>query len=297
MPSSIATAKLSAALARAQAKYTKLEKDKTGREGNLSFKYVQLPDVLAMVRPLLNAEGVYLSQPLVKGEDGFLRQTTKVQLEDEWEQSDGVPIQAMTPGKEMGKTITYARRIDLMPFLGISGEDEDEDAPDLKSSPSPSKPSFGKPINTVAQVEKQTKPKSTDFSYGSNIAVSGGSRPNPEITDDDLPDFGEPDVAQVNEPLDPEAAAVADHLSNFVPLTKERNDQIQNRLKDLVSSKVLDRRKLGLFLDAQHGGKKQFDVHANQWEQTIAKIEAAVSLSSEDNGAAVKALLKPAKVE
>lgn len=268
MPSSTSTTKLSAALARAQSKFTKLGKDKTGREGNLSFKYVQLPDVLSMVRPLLNAEGIYLSQPLVRGEDGFLRQTTKVQLADEWDQSDGVPIPALTPGKEMGKTITYARRIDLMPFLGISGEDEDEDAPDLK----PSSPitTFRKPINTPEQVKQVVSEKV-----------------NPEITDADLPPFGDTNREPVVK-LSPEDAALIDELSSFVPLSEGRNREIQNQLKEWVKNKTFSLRSLTTYLDKEHGGKKQFDVSAQQWEQTFSKISSAVDAGSDS----IKQLLK-----
>lgn len=284
MASSENTAKLVAALAKAQAEYTKLGKDKTGREGNLSFKYVQLPDVLSMVRPLLNKYSVYLSQPLVKGEDGLLRQTTRVQLEDEWIQSDGVPIPALSPGKEMGKTITYARRIDLMPFLGISGEDEDEDAPDLKPGISTAyKPTFGKPVNTPIQVKTHTNVPNL---YQEPVITNGTF----EATDDDLPDFNSPLKVHENT-LTPDARACAEEMENFKPLSETRNTEIQNRLRDLVAAKTVGRRDLALFLEVRHDNKKQFDVQAAQWEATLAEIEKAVS----EGPTAVKKLLKSVK--
>jgi len=138
--------------------------------------------------------------------------------------------------------------------------------------------SFGKPVNTVAQVEKATS-KSTSFEYGAN-------RVNPEITDDDIPKFDGP--VRTTENLSPEAVAVADHLIHFVPLTQDRNKQIQDRLAELVKAKTLDRRKLQVFLDKEHDGKRSIDVPADKWEQTIKKIEDAVK----DGAESIKTLFK-----
>lgn len=229
-----------------------------------------------MVRPLLNAEGIYLSQPLVVGSDGTLRQTTRVQLEDEWDQTDGIPIPALHPGKEMGKTITYARRIDLMPFLGISGEDEDEDAPDLKPNPP-----FNKTFSTPAQVNRAFKPNAPQFTATnrvSDVAVLDSTYIQPE----DIPGF----KAQT-------ASQVAEEIFTFVPLTKERNDQIQARLAELVKAKTLDRRKLAELLETRHAGKRAFEVPADKWEETIGVIEKAVL----EGEASIKALLKKEKSE
>lgn len=265
MLQSTTTSKLNKELAAAQLKFEALKKDSTGQEGNLKFQYVQLPDVLNMVRPLLNERGIYLSQPIEKGDDGVLRLTTRIQLEDEFMQSDGIPLPATSPGKELGKIITYARRIDLMPFLGIVGE-EDEDAPDLKPTPA-LKTQQWKTVNSPAQVTKHTQDvvktpstellKATSFPHGANE-------------------------------LAPDARETAVAMENFKPLSETRNTEIQARLQDLVKSKVMDRRKLSLFLDKQHGGKKAFDVQADQWETTMKKIEDAVTAGD----ASVKTLLK-----
>jgi hypothetical protein len=309
MPQSESTSKLASALAKAQAKFTIIKKDKTGQEGNLKFQYASLADGLTAVRPFLNAEGIYLSQPIVEGPDGIRLQTTKVQFEDEWISTDGLPLPKLPPGKELGKTVTYARRVDLFPFLGISGDDDDEDAPDLKPVANPvsvpSKPFVKpttpatKPANSVKSVNTPSLPeppvvpnKATSFEYGANVVSIPETGNKLEdgtfITNDDIPDFGPPVEPYIGPELSDDAAEVADHLIHFVPLTEERNNQIQSRLKELVASKTLDRRKLGLFLDAQHEGKKQYDVSASQWEQTIAKIEAAV----EEGKEAIKELLK-----
>ena len=283
MNQSESIAKLNTALAGVQAKFGKLEKDTTGQEGNLKFQYVQLPDVLNMARPLLNAAGIFLSQPIHRGEDGLLRLTTRLQLEEEFMQSDGIPLPASSPGKEMGKTITYARRIDLMPFLGLVGE-EDEDAPDLNKPPSRS------PFKTEANRQVAQQIQSLRATEAQPLAVAQNFRGlDTRITNDDIPDFNTPVREEV--PLSPEAKEAADHIMSFVPLTKERNEEIQNRLKELVSAKTIDRRKLSVFLESEHSGKKSIDVEATTWENTMRKIETAVASSPE----AVKELMKVAK--
>lgn len=285
MSQSSSIAKLNEALVKAQTEFTVVPKNKTGREGNREFKYADLADVMGMALPKLNKHGIFLSQPLVLDTDGqHLRQTTRLQLGDEFIQSDGIRLKDVEgAGKQLGIEVTYARRIDLNGSLGIS-PDEDLDAPDLKSDKPSSapKPSFIPAKTTTNAV----LPKATSFEYGANQQARTITPSGTEITDADLPDFPEPEKSN---PLPADAAAVADHLLNFVPLTEARNTEIQNRLKDLVANKTVGRRDLSLFLEDQHSGKKQFDVDAKQWEGTIAKIEAAIADGT------IKALLKTKK--
>lgn len=301
MPQSDSIAELTKALAKAQAEFTVVPKTKTGREGNREFKYADLADVMGMALPKLNKQGIFLSQPLVLDKNGeHIRQTTRLQLGDEFIQSDGIRLKDPSgAGKNLGIEVTYARRIDLNGSLGIS-PDEDLDAPDLKSdSSSPSGPSNLNRTATGRTASSYTSPtpiaikttpvpspttsvvvsKSTSFEYGANT-----NQANPEITDDDLPNFDQP--IDIPERLSADAQEVADHLATFVPLGEKRNTEIQNRLKELVANKTVGRRELSLFLEEQHEGKKQFDVGAKQWETTIAKIEASVSDGT------IKALLK-----
>jgi hypothetical protein len=306
MPHSESTAKLSAALAKAQTKFTTIKKDKVGQEGNLKFSYAALPDALTVVRPLLNEQGIYLSQPIVEGPDGILRQTTKVQLGEEWDQSDGLPLPKLTPGKELGKIVTYARRVDLFPFLGVSGEDDDEDAPDLLKpgssnkpyTPQPPKPTFTKTINTPKAAEKavaKAVSKPTDFPFGknANVATVGGATQggNPEITDDDIPNFDTPIDEQ--EPLSPEAEAAAQAMDTPEPLDQKRYNEIQERLKEIATKKLggVTTKSLSAFLEARHRGKKLVYVPAVTAENTLKLIEEAV----EGGPAKVKELFNSVK--
>lgn len=326
MPQSESVAKIIPALSKAQAKFTPIKKDKIGQEGNLKFPYSTLPEGLAAVRQYLNAEGIYLSQPVTLTDSG-LRVITKLQLGDEWLASDGFPLPNIEPGKLLGKTLTYGRRIDLFSFLSICGEDDDEDAPDLKPGPDkkPDQPNFAKggnvpkvnqipakPSNTARPGEfkdvlKNPGPElikipailtETTVGYQSqevpvtgyekgkidNISVVGGNlNPGtPGITDDDLPVMDGPLQDRSSWPTD-----VPEDVFDHRPLTAERYEQIQNRLKDLISNKEFTLRNLTKFLEIRHKNKRAFDVPAFQWEETVKRIEDAVSTGQD----AVKVLL------
>jgi len=286
MPQSQVVTKLVTALVKSQAEFKPIPKSKTGQEGNRKFKYADLADVVNMVAPILSKNGIFLSQPIVV-DNGVLRQTTRLQLEDEYIQTDGIKLSDDTPGKNLGISVTYARRIDLNGLLGIA-PDEDLDAPDLK----PSGSTYTSPVPTTKTTTvpgtTSTTGEATDFIYGANSNLGRtATQVNPEITDADLPSFDTP--IPYEEPLSKDAQAVADHLATFVPLTEKRNTEIQNRLKELVANKTVGRRDLSFFLEDQHDGKKQFDVDAKQWEATIAKIESAVADGS------IKTLLKTKK--
>ena len=285
MSQSESTTNLAIALAKAQAKFDPITKNRIGQEGNQKFPYSTLSQVLDAVRPSLNSEGIFLSQPVIVDSNGNQRVTTRVQLGDEFIQTDGIMLSpGLVGSKKLGLEITYSKRYDLISFLGVCAEDDDKDAPDLKSDKPSSapKPSFIPAKTTTNAV----LPKATSFEYGANQQARTITPSGTEITDADLPDFPEPEKSN---PLPADAAEVADHLLNFVPLTEARNTEIQNRLKDLVANKTVGRRDLSLFLEDQHSGKKQFDVDAKQWEGTIAKIEAAIADGT------IKALLKTKK--
>ncbi len=294
MPQSGSVIKLVTALGKAQTGFTVVKKSKTGQEGNRSFKYADLADVLNMLTPVLNGQGIFLSHPLVLGEDGHLRQTTKVQLEDEFIQSDGIKLSVKEgAGKQLGIEVTYARRIDNNAFFGIF-PDDDLDAPDLVSgdkpplkvqgnAPQPSKlqpnvkpqpvPVSGKEVNPrglTSVLEKQHEKFLPPVKSPEELAAAVALR-NTEITDADLPVMDTPLPASDPLPEDAERAAIQmeDHI------TKPRYDEIQTILKDIVASKACSQRAMIVFLESRHGQNKGFYVPSSQWEKTIKEIEDA----------------------
>lgn len=294
MPQSESITKLTKALASAQAEFGIIPKTKKGQEGNRSFFYADLADVLNEIRPKLNKQGIFLSHPLVLEPDGqHVRVTTRVDLEDEFMQSDGIRLSSTEgAGKGLGVENTYARRIDNNNFFGIF-PDEDLDAPDLKPGPQGQAPTKGvpKPPQTfqrsenfaavINDVPRKTEPKATNGTF--------------QATDADLPPQMSDEAPAPKEPtLTPEDAELADSLGKppeFVALTQERNNEIQGTLREWVKSKTIPARSVSSYLDKVHQGKKQFDVSASQWEETFKKISDAVSAGPE----AVKTFFKENK--
>lgn len=279
MPQSESIDKLMTALAAAQKEFKIIPKSKTGRDGNREFLYADLADVLKEITPKLNAQGIFLSHPLVLESDGHLRVTTRVDLGSEFKQSDGIRLSATEgAGKILGIENTYARRIDNNNFFGIF-PDDDLDAPDLKSGdtnklptkPAPQKPSQGKPTPALNEAINSV-PQS-----GVPIVTNGVF----SATNTDLPKeiFEEGSVSNKEPVLSSEDAELADSLGpvhGFVPLSEKRNTEIQSQLRDWIKDKTLPTRNLSIYLDKVHEGKKQFDVSATQWEDTFAKIKKAV---------------------
>jgi hypothetical protein len=307
MPQSNSVNVIAPALAKAQAKFEKITKNRVGQEGNQKFPYSTLSQVLEAVKPPLNEQGIFLSQPIVVDDKGSQRVTTKVQLGDEFIATDGVLLSAGLVGsKAFGREVTYSKRYDLMSFLGVCAEDDDEDAPDLKKvqepnktyTPQPPKPSFPKKIDTPKAAEKavaKAVSEATDFPFGknANTAVVGGaaSGGNPEITDDDIPYFDTPITEQ--EPLSPEAEAAAQAMDAPETLSKERYDFIQERLKEISTQKLggVTTKSLSAFLEARHRGKKLVYVPAVTAENTLNLVEEAV----EGGPAKVKELFNSVK--
>jgi pyruvate/2-oxoglutarate dehydrogenase complex dihydrolipoamide acyltransferase (E2) component len=189
----------------------------------------------------------------------------------------------------------------------VCAEDDDEDAPDLqKVQPTSAgnvtnvpKPSFPKTINTPKAAEKAVakavSEKPTDFPFGknANVATVGGATQggNPEITDEDIPNFDTP--IQSQEPLSPEAEAAAQAMDAPEPLDQKRYNEIQERLKEIATNKLggVTTKSLSAFLEARHKGKKLVYVPAVTAENTLKLVEEAV----EGGPAKVKELFNSVK--
>ncbi len=114
---------LTAALAKAQANFKPVQKKHVADAGKYSYNYADLADVLEMCRPVLAKEGIALTQPL-RFKGGKLRVTTRIELNGQMRESDGIAINEGLLPQEFGATLTYWRRYDLTSFLGISTEED-----------------------------------------------------------------------------------------------------------------------------------------------------------------------------
>jgi hypothetical protein len=148
MPTSSASiGALAAALAKAQGELTNPEKSLTAtipspfpRERERTFRYASLASGLDIVRKCLSQHEIATIQTTtIDQASGHIRLTTTlVHASGEWISSDWPVCPASEVGipHRMGAALTYARRYALFTLVGITGED-DLDAPDLTTEPSP----------------------------------------------------------------------------------------------------------------------------------------------------------------
>ena len=146
---------LAEALCAAQKQMKNPKKDKTAkvrtRTGSeYTYSYTTLDDVLDVVRPALNDNGLFLSQRSESTGDGMLLRTC-VMYGDTVHELDVTPYQYDTDPQEFGKRETYARRYSILKAFALAGvEDTDGDTGAGGTKP-PSNPT-GHPLgNTVKQ--------------------------------------------------------------------------------------------------------------------------------------------------
>jgi hypothetical protein len=127
-------ARLVAALAAAQAAFPPIPKNKTatvqGKEGKqgYSYKYADLSDVLAAVRPVLARNGLAIVQKTILGEKGdVLLRTELKHVGGAVEVSDVELGQTSKAPQQFGGALTYLRRYEATTLLGVAAE-EDTDA-------------------------------------------------------------------------------------------------------------------------------------------------------------------------
>jgi ERF superfamily len=138
---------IAAALAKAQGELSNPEKLLTAtirspfpREGDRTFRYASLASGLDIVRKSLGQHEIATIQTTTIDQDsGQIRLTTLLaHASGEWIASDWpvCAVSEMALPHRMGAALSYARRYALFALVGIAGED-DLDAPDLLTEPSP----------------------------------------------------------------------------------------------------------------------------------------------------------------
>ena len=118
------TAKLDAALAKAQGEIEAASKDKV----NPAFrsKYADLSSVWAAIRPALAKHGISVTQWPIHSEDGRLHIVTRLAHDGEWIRAHfSIPVQKQDP-HGYGSATTYAKRFSLAACVGVVADDDDD---------------------------------------------------------------------------------------------------------------------------------------------------------------------------
>lgn len=118
------TAKLDAALAKAQGEIEAASKDKV----NPAFrsKYADLTSVWAAIRPALSKHGIAITQWPVHSDDNRLHIVTRLAHEGEWIRAEfSIPVVKQDP-HGYGSATTYAKRFSLAACVGVVADDDDD---------------------------------------------------------------------------------------------------------------------------------------------------------------------------
>jgi hypothetical protein len=118
------TAKLDAALAKAQGEIEAASKDKV----NPAFrsKYADLTSVWAAIRPVLSKHGIAVTQWPVHSDDNRLHIVTRLAHDGEWIRARfSIPVVKQDP-HGYGSATTYAKRFSLAACVGVVADDDDD---------------------------------------------------------------------------------------------------------------------------------------------------------------------------
>lgn len=161
------TAKLDAALAKAQGEIEAASKDKT----NPAFRsrYADLTAVWAACRPALAKHGISVTQWPIHAEDGRLHIVTRVAHAGEWIKSHfSIPVTKQDP-QGYGSATTYAKRFTLAAALGIVA-DEDDDGNAASARPAPRQEPKPEPTQPAQPAESLADTIIRKFNEAENAA-------------------------------------------------------------------------------------------------------------------------------
>ena len=108
----------------------KLHKAAEGQIGSRRYKYTTLDELIAKVRPALNAQGLVLTQGLAFDSQVGLRtlDTTIIHAESGEKMQSWLVLPPTDDMQEFGKALTYGRRQSLEAMLGVVGEEDTDGA-------------------------------------------------------------------------------------------------------------------------------------------------------------------------
>lgn len=133
---------LVAALARAQAVMPPIAKGHTNP--HFGSRYADIADVLAVIRPVLAAEGIALVQPIEVDDDGRAFLVTKLMKGGE-EIVSRMPLQIDQKAQDLGSRLTYQRRYAACALVGVAAEDDDDDGHAASQAPTRTRTATARP--------------------------------------------------------------------------------------------------------------------------------------------------------
>lgn len=135
--------KLYTELALAATEFRPVPKKNQGQAGNKAFKYAGYATIMRCIRPALSAHGIAVIQPLhwrnhmaitttiIAGHGASISCSFAFKSDFTKKQSNGV----VDDPQEFGRCHTYYRRYQLQAMLGLEGDADADDLPDVNEEP------------------------------------------------------------------------------------------------------------------------------------------------------------------
>jgi hypothetical protein len=152
--------KLYEELAKAQAKFTPVPKMSSGQVGNQKFKYAGYATLMRCVRPALSEHGIVVIQPLHSRGDHAITTTvlaghgasirSSFSFKADFTKKDKNGVVSDDP-QEFGRSHTYYRRYQLQAMLGIEGDRDADDLPDVNEEEVKAPKAVKATVSVVAQ--------------------------------------------------------------------------------------------------------------------------------------------------
>jgi hypothetical protein len=162
---------LNAAFIKAQGSFPVIEKKKSTSYKNVKFKWADLGAVRAVILPILAEHGLGVFQDVESVQGAIKVRTTLVHSSGQERKSNWLTLNCPTDPKQIGGNITYGCRYQLIAFLNIPVQEEDDidENGDNHHQPQP-------------QQKQQPRPEFTPRQYlDKAIEVSKGVWSMPEV--------------------------------------------------------------------------------------------------------------------
>ena len=246
-------------------------------------KYADLAEVIEATSDALIANGLSIIQ--TPGHVVTIDGTNRVNIESrlvhssgEWIESEmSLPLSKFD-AQGAGSAITYARRYAYQSIVGVAAEpDDDANAASetfqkegdrfVKQAPA----QRGRPKSGSVQTVSATQPIAGEPSVPANTpqeskqASAGANIHGVAITDEDLPDFGQPPVV----------AKVVSSVT--VPVEKPATDEERKAIRERVHKALPvdgDRTKLIHYCEARYKVESVSALSMSKWEEVLSELEA-----------------------
>lgn len=182
--------KLYEALAKASVEFVPVPKKRLGQAGGQKFNYAGYATIVRCVRPALAKHGIAFLQPLhfrdglavtttiLAGHGASLSTSFSFRSDFSKKQKDGTVV---PDPQEFGRNHTYYRRYQLQAILGIEGDADADDLPDVNESQEDSsyvEPAPKAAAKSAPKASAEPKPAPVPTSETGSPAVVSEPKPN-----------------------------------------------------------------------------------------------------------------------